>query len=139
METKPGESFLAKKPTAIENLDIFTYVNSKFIYVEKHIRTQITNLHKDIMVQKCEMEKQVITNALSQAYLQPMEFAYTLMKGPGYMSVMGGEAIHIIKCIPVEVKLELSDNCYQELPVSFRNQTYFLHPKTHILKRMGSK
>ena len=34
----------------------------------------------------------------------PDEFAYHLMKGPGYMSVIVGEVVHIIKCIPVEVK-----------------------------------
>jgi len=43
-----------------DNLDIFAYVNSKFIYVEKHIRDQMTALYHDILIQKSELEKQVL-------------------------------------------------------------------------------
>jgi len=49
------------------NLDMFTYVNSKFVYVERHIRNQIATLYQDIILQKCELEKQVIQNTLSLA------------------------------------------------------------------------
>lgn len=127
------------KPIVVENLDIFTYVNSKFVYVEKHIRTQVTTMYRDIMTQKCELEKQVITNALALAHIQPMEFAYTMMKGLGYMAVLGGEVIHIVKCTPVEVLVHPTQECYQELPVLFKNQSYYLHPKTRMLKRVESR
>jgi len=39
-ETSPGNRVFSKQYRP-ENLDIFTYMNSKFVYVEKHIRTQI--------------------------------------------------------------------------------------------------
>ncbi|KYN20002.1 hypothetical protein ALC57_07653, partial [Trachymyrmex cornetzi] len=35
-----------------ENLDIFTYMNSKFVYVEKHIRTQISQLYRNVLQQQ---------------------------------------------------------------------------------------
>jgi len=43
-ETTPGVS-LFKFSGRIANLDIFTYMKSKFVYVEKHIRTQINQLY----------------------------------------------------------------------------------------------
>lgn len=48
------------------NLDIFAYMNSKFIYVERHLKTQITQLYQAIIDHKCRMEAQVIRNALVQ-------------------------------------------------------------------------
>ena len=77
-------------------------------------------------------------NVLAIANISPDLFAYKLMKGPGYLAMVAGEVIHIIKCIPNEVKIQHSDNCYTELRVSHNNKTYFLTPKTHILKTQGT-
>lgn len=96
----------------MENLDIFAYMNSKFVYVEKHIRHQMISLYHNVMQQKCELERQVITNALSYATLQPDEFAYRLMKGPGYMAVVA---------------------------VALRNETFLLTPKSRILTKHGNQ
>lgn len=97
----------------MDNLDIFAYINSKFVYVEKHIRHQMISLYHNVMQQKYELEKQVITNALSFATFQPDEFAYCLVKGLGYMA---GEVIYVIKCISVEVTVRRTKDCYVELP-----------------------
>lgn len=122
LETKKGETFKKRGIVPVNNLDIFSYVNSKFVYVEKHIRHQMTSLYYNIIQQKCEWEKQVITNILSFATLQPDEFAYRLMKGPGYMAVTAGEAVHVVKCIPVNVLVRKTDTCYIELPVTVQNR-----------------
>ena len=45
-ETRPGNSFLENKHLEVQNMDIFTYVNSKFIYVERHIRTEVNRLSR---------------------------------------------------------------------------------------------
>jgi len=79
MKPKEGTLFThkTKTETAIDNFDIFAYVNSKFIYVEKHIRNQMTIFYHD-MIQKCELERQVLQNTLSIAALLPDEFAYQI-------------------------------------------------------------
>jgi len=138
LETNKGDTFAARGAIPVNNLDIFTYVNSKFVYVEKHIRRQMTSLYYDVMRQRCELEKEVLRNTLSFATLQPDEFAYKLMKGPGYMAVTAGEAIHIVKCIPVEIVLRRTDICYLELPVTVRNTSLFVTPKSRILTRAGT-
>jgi len=60
------------------------------------------------------------------------------MKGPGYMAVTAGEAIHVVKCIPVEVTLRRTENCYIELPVTIRNTSLFVTPKSRILTKAGT-
>jgi hypothetical protein len=132
LETTRGNTFAPKQKTAVENLDIFTYVNSKFVYVEKHVKRQMTSLYHDILTYRCTMEKKLIQNALSLATILPDEFAYTITKTPGHMALVAGEAIHIVKCLPVEVKVRHTTECYMELPVWQGNNTAFLTPKTHI-------
>jgi len=125
------------RQTRTSNLDIFAYMNSKFVYVEKHIRTQINQLYHNILLQQCSLERKMMQNALAIATQSPDIFAYHLMKGPGYMALLAGEVIHIIKCVPVEVTLIRTEQCYNQLPVTRKNQTYYLTPQTHILLRQG--
>jgi len=136
LETSKGDIFAARGAIPVNNLDIFTYVNSKFVYVEKHIRRQMTLLYYNVMQQRCELEKEVLRNTFLFATLQPDEFAYKLMKGPDYMAVTAG-AIHIVKCIPVEVTLRRTEACYLELPVTARNSSLFVTPKSCILTKTG--
>lgn len=139
-ETFKGKTFADHDFLFMSNLDIFAYVNSKFVYVEKHIRAQMKTLYRDVLVQRCNLERQTIKNSLSIATQAPDEFAYDLMKGPGYMAVAAGEVVHIIKCIPVEVKLQRDDeNCFVELSVERNNKTFFMTPRTHILKSKGTQ
>lgn len=137
LETKKGDSFARKNNKAIENVDMFAYINSKFIYVEKHIQTQMKYLYRDVLKQRCKLEQEVIKNALSIATHSPDEFAYQFMKGPGYMATIAGEVVYIIKCTPVEVKIRHINECYHQLPVLKGNETYFMAPRTHILLKTG--
>lgn len=135
---KPGERGTRTRPIATQDLDIFTYINSKFIYVEKHIKRQMKALYRDILLHKCEVERQVISNALMFSGLKPEEFAYAIMKGPGYYASLAGEIIYLIKCVAVEVTLRKTQECYQELPVKYRNESWFLTPKSRMLIKDGT-
>ncbi|KYQ58524.1 hypothetical protein ALC60_02477, partial [Trachymyrmex zeteki] len=139
LETQKGRTFNTKTKVAIENLDIFLYVNSKFIYVEKHIKTQLTQLYRDIMEQKCALERQVLQNALTLASIAPDEMAYRITREPGYTAIATGEVIHLVKCIPVEVKLRHVEQCYQELPIVHGNTSLFLTPRSRIITRTGTQ
>lgn len=138
LETTKGRTFKTQAKITVDNLDIFSYVNSKFVYVEKHIKTQLTQLYRDIMEQKCALEQQILQNALSLASIAPDEMAYRIMKGPGYTAVTTGEAVHLIKCVPVDCKVRHTEQCYSELPVTHRNTSLFLLPRSRILTRKGT-
>lgn len=55
------------------------------------------------------------------------------------LAATASEVVHILKCIPVEVKLRKTSGCYSELPVEFRNISYFLTPKSRIITQHGSE
>ena len=52
---------------SVSNLDTIVNVNSKFVYVEKHIHAQMRQFYNDVITQKCHFEKQTIKNSLSIA------------------------------------------------------------------------
>lgn len=130
---------ISLKHKGTSSLDLFTYVNSKFVYVEKHIHSQINQLYRNILLQQCNLEYKLLQNALAIAARSPDIFAYHFMRGPGYMALLAGEVIHIVKCVPVEVKIARTTECYEQLPVIRENTTYFLTPQTHILLRQGTQ
>ena len=53
------------------------------------------------------------------------------------MVITVGEVVHIIKCLPVEVKVAHGEKFCEELALTRNNKTMFLTPKTHILKSRG--
>ncbi|KYN01911.1 hypothetical protein ALC62_07286 [Cyphomyrmex costatus] len=138
VETTRDNPFATKHRILTNNLDTFTYINSKFIYVEKHIKNQVQALYQNMIYQKCQLEQQVIRNALSLAHIRPDLFAHHLMKGSGYMALIAGEVAHLMKCIPIEVIRRSTQNCYLELPVTFNNQSVFLTPKTRVITKAGT-
>lgn len=139
LETQEGKTFAKRSPISVNNLDIFAYVNSKFIYVEKHIKTQMQNLYKDVILQRCNLERQILQNAINTATTFPEKFAKTVMKSPGFMAVIAGEVAHIVKCLAVEVQLRKTLECYNELPVSHKNQSRYLSSVSRILLKAGTQ
>jgi len=53
------------------------------------------------------------------------------------MAVTAEEVIHIIKCLPVEAVPRQTNPYYIEFPVTVRNFSYFITPKSRILIRYG--
>ena len=126
--TVKSESFAENYKLNIDNLEIFAYVNSKFVYVEKHIKTQIRNLYRDVLLQRCNLERETSKNALAVAGQTTDEFAHNLMKGPGYMAVTActyflTSRTHIIKARETRVTCNtilpyylIEGNWYKLLP-----------------------
>ena len=98
----------------------------------------MTQIYFDILHQQYKVEQNIIKSSLALATIAPDLVAYNLMKGPGYMAMTAGEVIHIMKCIPMEVKVAHSNKCYMELKITYQNQTLFLTPRTHILTKRGT-
>ena len=82
--------------------------------MERHVRTEVNH---DALTQRCILEQQVVRNILNLATQLPDEFAYHLMKGPGYMLLIAEEGEHMVKCIVFEVKYRKTEKCYLKLPV----------------------
>jgi hypothetical protein len=127
-----------KKPLASSNLDMFTYVNSKFIFLERHIRTQMETLHKEIMTQKYNLRRELYETQLAVGINHPDEFVKLFMKKEGYTALKAGEVVHIIQCQAVEVSFRgIKGECYDDLPVNYNNNSMFMTSGNRILKSVG--
>jgi len=127
IESITQDFYYKQSQIIVENLDMFTYINTKFVHLEKHLKSQLIAMYKDLSEQKCDLETQVIQNLLTLAVLNPNDFAYVYMNGPGYMAHVLGKIIHLIKCIPVDVSLVQPARCYNKLPVKYQNSTWFMN------------
>lgn len=103
------------------------------------MKNQLTRLYKNIMTQKCALEKQVLENALSLSNIAPDEMAHHIMKAPEYTTVTAGEVIYIVKCIPVMCTIRQTEKCYDELPVNHENKSYFLTSRSRLLSKSGTQ
>lgn len=132
--------FVLRKSSIIPlNMDIFTYVNSKLVYVEKHVSREMTSLYIAVQNQRCELERQVLRNLLNLAIIAPEQFAYNFKQGPGFTAVSMGEVVHIIQCVPVDVQVRKTAECYNELPVTYLNKSLFVTPRSRILLSHGTQ
>lgn len=60
------------------------------------------------------------------------------MNSPGYTAIASGEVIHLIKCHPVPVIPRQDVDCTVEHPVYYRNDSYYITPRSHILQKTGA-
>ena len=116
-----------------------TYRDSKFIFVERHLQRQLTQLNNVVMAQICKMELQVLANLRATAAIDANQFGYAYKKQPGYTALIRGEVLYLIRCVPVRVYWRPAGLCYQEIPVSYLNISCFLNPRTRILTHFSEE
>lgn len=133
-----GHALFTKKDTNTRNLDLATYINSKFVYTERHIRGEMERLYLDLLTKICETERDLLRTQLNFSKLDPSAFAYVRQNSPEFTGIVLGEVVFIIKCIPVIVKVRPTTVCYNELPVTANNQSLFMTPRNHLLQPHGT-
>ncbi|XP_029678693.1 uncharacterized protein LOC115244838 [Formica exsecta] len=144
-ETSKKSSPARKRKTATDHIDIFMYVNEKFVYpnvILKDFALQMQLLYHDVLLYECYKEREKMKLALvsfNSKLISSDLFAYFLTKSRGYTVVARSEVAYIIKCVPVQVTIRKTKYCYNDLPVSYQNHNYFLTPITRILIHNGTK
>ncbi|QPB73972.1 nucleoprotein [Hymenopteran chu-related virus OKIAV147] len=120
------------------DFDWSIYTNSKFVYLERHFSTEVTQMYNIVREQRCELERKMLEHSTMLAMLAPDEFAMTIMKRPGFIAYQAGEQLHIHECVPVDVTLWRTTECHKELSVNHSGVQNFRSPKTHILRSVGT-
>lgn len=131
--------FPLRKEVGGEDVNLLNYINSKFIYSMRHTRQEVNRLFHIFEQERCKLQNRITDNMMTLALVSPKEFAYQYFSSPGYTAVVRGEVVHVAKCREVAViPLKLENNCYNELPVNYNNETWFMLPRTRILVKVGS-
>ena len=116
---------------------MFTCMNSKFIYSDKTFGNRLEELYQRLSLERCLGEKKTLAVQLALAAINPSKFAYAHMSGPEYTANVIGEVVHLVKCNPVEVSVRQASRSYSELPVSWKNKSLFVAPRTRLLQTRG--
>lgn len=125
-------------PMSTEDLDIFLYVNAKFFHVLRDLRMELRAIVKRVTLDICEVERKQLQTLLTLANVSPLQFAYQYMDSPGYTAILAGEVIHIIKCVPVPALPREEEECTLEYPVTYRNESYYMTPRSHLLQKTST-
>jgi len=69
----------------------------------------------------------------------PDLIARQLLNTPGAQGIVSGEVFFVQTCPAVWVQPRETTVCYDALPVTYMNQSYFLQPTTRIITRYGAQ
>lgn len=137
-EYLPNQGFATKRYIETHDIILTAYFNTKIAYLQKHIKSQFESMYRDVVLNRCKLERQIIINSINYLYTRPDLFALTIMKEPGHMAIPAGEVAHIIPCESIICKIRHEQNCYQEIPVECGKENYFMKPQTRIITKSGT-
>lgn len=121
-------------------VSLLNYINSKIVYSLRHTQEQVEKLFRLFELDRCRVQNRITQGMITSARSDPISFAYEYFLEPGYTAVARGDVVHIAKCTPVMVDLDVksSDHCFNELRVTYKNQTKFLMSRTKLLLNTGT-
>lgn len=118
---------------SIKNIDTLILHSFKLSLLYNDIATQVTSLYANIVHAKCLSDQKLLATTLSLAQLDPNSLGLSLFESPGYFTKIAADVIYIIRCKPVEVTINLTPECYNELPVLHNGKAKFLTGRSKLL------
>ena len=130
------ENFLNQKHVTV---DYNKYFSNKLTVVYKRLESQMKDVYLSQTQNDCERQISIIQENLNLAYTAPEQFAFSLM-GPGYTGQLAGNVIHIIKCQPVEVKINPYPKFFtQDIPILYHDKPLFMSSSSNIIIKNSQK
>lgn len=130
------ENFLKAKHVTV---DYTKYFSNKLTLLLKHLQGEIKDSYLTYSENNCKNQIAIIKQKINLAYSSPEQFVFDLM-GPGYTGQLAGNVIHIIKCQPVEVKINPYPKiCTQDVPILYHNEPLFMSSTSHVIIKNSQK
>ena len=122
-----------------KNVDLTMYLNSKITYLGKSLKNTINELYMETIYANCKQNQEILLNRLKHARAEKKTFGHIISGKLGYFNILSGEVFYIFKCNEVEVEVRRTSNCYNNLPVVYKNKSTFVEPNTRTLTNVGDK
>ena len=122
-----------------KNVDLTMYLNSKITYLGKSLKNTINELYIETLYANCKQNQEILLNRLKHARAEKVTFGHIISGKLGYFNILSGEVFYIFKCKAVEVELRRTPNCYNNLPVVYKNKSTFVEPNSRTLTNVGEK
>nr|UYL95479.1 MAG: glycoprotein [Nanning Chuvi tick virus 2] len=139
---EPGSPafFFQASPVEPTDVDLFLYMNSKLMFVERHIGAEMQSLYRHVHERICELKQQTLRQLASVGFTSPEEFAWLYTGQAGVTAVAKGEVVYLITCPAVQVEFRPTSHCYQEMPVyDPSNRTAFVKPRSRVITYHGTE
>lgn len=118
-----------------QNTDMFSYINSKLLYIEQAYKRTTSRMYTNTVHRRCLLHREIIKNRLLIAPLSPNALSTIIKNNIGHIGRVLGEVLYIMQCTPKIVEIRRTNNCYQELPITVNNQSLFMSPITHLIQK----
>nr|QXV86438.1 glycoprotein [Chuviridae sp.] len=139
LQGTPNSFSLKTHALSSTDIDQFLYVNSKFVYMERHFQGQLDSLYYNLITKICDLKHQQLKQLSSLAYIDPEVFAWAYTGKPGVTALMAGEVVYLMQCKPKPMVFRSVDRCYLEIPVNNSGVVGYLRPRTRIFIRYGTE
>jgi len=120
-----------------DDVDFMLHLSAKIQYLEHHVSSQMTEMYAAVVRQQCTLYDNQVQTLLTLARVDPTEFA-TAIYGPGHIAIDYYDKLEITKCVPVLVTLTGHPECIKELPVLYKNETWYVAPRTKVLQKAST-
>ena len=131
--------YYRKSPKLVQNSDIMAQVLSKLLFLEIAVKRHMGKLIYDSILKRCRLREKILQNRLTLALQSPDVVSGLVRDAPGHVGRVVGEVLYIAKCGAKVVEYRRTEFCYQELPITYKNESKFMTPITHIIKEHGTQ
>lgn len=121
------------------NTDLTMYINSKLLYIEQAYKRSLNQLYTDSIHRRCLVHRETLRNLLLLAPLTSNALGAIIKNQLGYTGRVLGEVLYIAKCVPRIAQIRRTETCYNELPITVNNNSYFMAVVTHIVQSQGEQ
>jgi len=130
-----GRFYFERTEQAHQNMGLMIYVNTKIAYVARALQSDLWKVQAENIVNHCLQEREIMMSQLALIAADPPTLPLLKNVEKGQASVIAGDLLYLFACAPVTVTVVSTDLCYQHLPVSYQNETWFVHRRSGILLR----
>lgn len=133
LDDKRNRGGLSGQSGSILDIDPSYNMLSRMLFLETHIGKSLRELATYLETNLCDIRRQNLERLLTDSDHSPMQFAYYVTNKHGYVSDVRGSVVYLSKCKEVDVRIRASGRCYQDMPISYNNQSYYMDIHTRTI------